>query len=183
MDADKKRNTVFPLVGRDPYSWIMRANRLKLSADTLLPHLIQAMQSRLIEDGEKQLAYMESFMMLTGFSFESLIKGIDIAKNPSLVSEEELNTRIWSSRGGHGISNFARKIIHLSADELDLLERLEEHIVWAGRYPIPKTAETHSRATEERNRRRFHSDDPKLINKLFEQLSKILLEEADKLAR
>ena len=94
-----------------------------------------------------------------------------------LVDSEKLDTALWNVRGGHGISSFAKRVVSLNPSEINLLERLEEHIVWAGRYPIPKLANTYSKATEPYSRRKFQSRDPKLIDHLFERFTEILIEE------
>jgi hypothetical protein len=175
---------MFSLIGRNAQDWLGAAKRLKISADIVLKHLLQIINvpyvsssESVLELMEKQLALMEAFMMLTGFAFENLLKGIDIAKNPNLVDSKKLDTALWNVRGGHGISSFAKKIVSLDPSEINMMERLEEYIVWAGRYPIPKLANTYSSATEPYSRRKFNSSDPELIDNLFERLTKILIEE------
>lgn len=175
---------MYSLIGRNAQDWLWAAKRLKMSADLVLKHLLQitnvpyiGSSKSILELMQKRLAFIESFMMLTGFAFENLLKGIDIAKNPNLVDSKKLDTALWNVRGGHGISSFAKKVVSLNPSEIKLLERLEEYIIWAGRYPIPKLANTYSRATEPYCRRKFHSSDPDLINSLFERFTEILIEE------
>jgi hypothetical protein len=41
-------------------------------------------------------------------------------------------------KGGHGIVQMAKEVTTLTSDEIDLLERLEIYLVWAGRYQLPE---------------------------------------------
>jgi hypothetical protein len=86
-----------------------------------------------------------------------------------------LDAQLWSAvRKGHGISILASQVISLDPAELDLLTRLEEAIIWAGRYPIPMNS-TQYFQTRMRNKVSLNPGvDSELINSLFERLSAIL---------
>jgi hypothetical protein len=181
---NSQTDDMYSLIGRNAEDWLWAAKRLKMSADLVLKHLLPIINvpyvgssESMLELMETQLAFIEAFMMLTGFAFENLLKGIDIAKNPNLVDSKKLDTTLWNVRGGHGISIFAKKVVSLNSSEINLLKRLEEYIVWAGRYPIPKSADTYNRASEPYNQRKFFRSDPELINSLFERFTEILVEE------
>jgi hypothetical protein len=62
---------------------------------------------------------MQSFMLLTAFAFENLLKGIAVADAPTAWKN-------LKDDSGHGISAFAATYTDLSSQERDLLERLQE---------------------------------------------------------
>jgi len=143
----------FKLVGSDPWAWQRRARHLKIAADAMLEKLNDTVDSENITQDliDKQVAYLNSFMLLIGLAFENLIRGITIARNPALIDEQKLSGKEWNVRGGHGIAVLARKITGLNRNEIDVLERLEEFTFWAGRYPIPNLANAYKKATMPRN--------------------------------
>jgi hypothetical protein len=179
MSDAKNAEVTFELLGNDPLSWLEEARGLKLSADIIQNELINVLplSQNLPGIREKKLALVPSYMLLTGFAFENAIKGILVAKNPGLTKDGRLSDSAWKARGGHGISTFARDLSSLDPREIDLLQRLEEYIEWAGRYSIPTKANKFVRAVTPQNRRTYYSNDPDLINKLFEKFCVILEEE------
>jgi hypothetical protein len=171
-------NELFSQIGRDPNAWLSSARRLKLSADLILNKLKVALEeSSLTWDVmNKRTAFMESYMMLIGFAFENLLKGIDIARCPELVDDSKLNMELWRARGGHGISTFAERIASLNSEERELFKRLEEFIFWAGRYPISKQATVFLDSIEP-NLTNYKSTDPEMIDQLFDRFSDIITQE------
>jgi hypothetical protein len=71
--------------------------------------------------------------LLYAFALENVLKGLLIAKNPSLAGEHKLNRQITS----HNLVKLAEKAgFDVAGQELPLLESLSEIAVWAGRYPV-----------------------------------------------
>ncbi|RJR28424.1 hypothetical protein C4564_05580 [Candidatus Microgenomates bacterium] len=120
-----------------PNSWFSWSARLKRAADILwisiCPSLSKIPQKDLIIKDFYNIELMPIYLMLTGLSFELLIKAMDIQRNKSKVKKELLNT--------HGVTSIVSEFIPLSIEERELLNRLELHVVWGGRYPIPKKKE------------------------------------------
>jgi hypothetical protein len=170
----------FQKIGQNPLSWLGTAKRMKLSADVLLEHAIR--QSNVSPENPNivdRIAHLEAYMVLTGFAFENLLKGIDVAKDPNVVDADKLNVPQWGAGKGHGISTFAGRLANLSADEIDLFKRLEEYVIWVGRYPIPKSANTFSYAAGN-TLTIIKESDPDMINRLFRQFSDMLVNEWEK---
>jgi hypothetical protein len=111
--------------------------------------------------------------MLSGMAFENLIKGIDIAADASLVANGKLDMSRWKIRGGHDLSDWARKET-LSPDKINLLARLEEFSVWAGRYPIPTNAKTYISSKLPDSKHSLRYADFNLIDELFSELAEKL---------
>lgn len=154
----------------DPLSWLEHAGGMRLSADVVYKALVEIAPVSQTVPGirEKKLAYMQSFMLLTALAFENLLKGIAVVDAPTAW-------RNLRDDSGHGISAFAAKYINLSSEERDLLRRLQEYLVWAGRYIIPKTPGRFASGFQLLSLRR---GDRALISSLFERLSDILRDRA-----
>src|SRR4051794_30701548 len=97
----------YDTLGRDPLLWLEQAGFLKLSANAILAELkpIYPKPQTLPGVRERKLAFIQSYMLLTGLAFENLIKGILLAKDPSLVTATSIPTML--GHGGHGIADGA----------------------------------------------------------------------------
>ena len=101
-----------------------------------------------------------------------MIKGIRISRKPTNVTQERIESRILS-RKGHGIAEGANKIIDLTQQELKLLNRIQEYLLWAGRYPLPLKSSILLNS-ENQELRSFRSNDPLLVDKIFKKLTTVL---------
>jgi hypothetical protein len=156
----------YELLASDAPNWLEQAKGLRLSADVIYAALQKIIPLSQTVPGvrEKKLAYVQSFMLLTAAAFENLLKGIAVA-------EDANGWQRLKSDSGHGISDFARALIQLSDAESNLLQRLQEYLVWAGRYTIPTTR---TRYVSRRHLRMFRSTDYAQCGALFDRLSEIL---------
>jgi hypothetical protein len=166
---------IFEGVSRDPQRWLAQANQLRMSAGVIEVELQDVMERIRFEQGldEPFLAFLKSFMLLSGLAIENLIKGILLVRNPSTLSRE-VKGLLGQKKGGHGISEGAKKIISLSKSEYELLRGLEEYLVWAGRYQMPLRGEDFLKSQTPENLLGFSWEDFELIDKLFDRLAEIL---------
>jgi hypothetical protein len=166
---------IYELLGQSPLTWLEQAEFLRMSAALILEKLREILPIPQVHPGvrEQKVAFVDSFMLLMGLSFENLIKGVHIAKTPRLSIENRM--KIWKShRGGHGISTLIKVVAPVSADEENLLTRLEEYAFWAGRYPIPVNTNQYLRSIKPQNLRSFTTQDPALCDTLFERLAAMI---------
>lgn len=149
----------------DPLAWLRQAKHLKTSADVILVAWESAIKKpiHLMTTQHEMLSFSKSYMLLTAFAFENLFKGILNGRNSS-------NTTVTAS-GGHGIVQMAKEITALAPDEIDLFERLQIYLIWAGRYQIPNRPQTF---LDESNNVKIRKDDPPRIDRLFEHFNVIL---------
>lgn len=174
MSNKQNTESLFEIIGKDPLSWLGQAQEMKTVADTILPLLQSELTIPPTFPGtqRKRLAYVGSYMLFIGLAFENLIKGILIGQNPALVTKEKIESGILG-KSGHGIAEGASRIIRLSQQELQLLDRVEEYLFWAGRYPLPLKSNSFL-SSEKRNLRTFRSSDPNIIDKLFKKFVEVL---------
>jgi len=125
---------------------------------------------------ERQVAYVQTYMMLTAFSFENLIKGAHTALTPLLAIEQRI--RKWNKyKSGHGLSGLSRLIdphVVPDAEEAGFLSRLQEYSLWAGRYPIPKDSNQLFSSEHPEPRLQVRTTDPQLSKSLFAKYQEVL---------
>ena len=74
-------------------------------------------------------------MMLAGYAFENLLKGVYVGRKGNQISETQLPEELDT----HNLVLLAQKLgLDLTSREIDLLNRLKATVVWRGRYPVPK---------------------------------------------
>lgn len=162
----------YELLASDELNWLERAEGLRLSANVIYAAFEEVMPLSQTLPGvrEKKLAFMQSYMLLTAIAFENVLKGLAVIDDPA-------GWRRLQDDGGHGISTFAAAITELSDKERDLLQRLQEYLVWAGRYNVPTKA---TRYAAKHGLRTLRSSDPLLIARLFDRLARLLRDRANK---
>ena len=107
-------------------------------------------------------------MLLAGLSLESLTKGIFIGRHPEVVGPDSFDLkRVVPGKGGHDLSHLLKQVYTPSQDELDLIERLSESVVWAGKYPIHRKAKDSIFPS-------FVTSDFDGVNSLFQRLVSVL---------
>jgi hypothetical protein len=80
--------------------------------------------------------------MAVAYALENLLKGLIIANQPDLISEEKLDKTIKL----HDLVKLSdRAGLTLSAEEEQVLQMLSEIAVWSGRYPAAATFERHAK--------------------------------------
>lgn len=110
-------------------------------------------------------------MMHQGFSIENAAKGVVVAKLPTIIAGNRLDSSVWRAKGtGHEISAIIRGIdedLYVAAG--DLLDRAQEFVIWAGRYPTPMKRESYCAAISAQ-RLSMRSTDFKAFESLHDEL-------------
>jgi hypothetical protein len=87
----------------------------------------------------KFLGLIDALMLLLGFSLENAIKGYIVSHKPDYQDISELYQLKFNASGGHGIHEMISfNIKNITSREQDLLLRIEQSLIWAGRYNSPK---------------------------------------------
>jgi hypothetical protein len=95
-----------------------------------------------------------------------------------VLIDDRLNlpNKLPSTGEGHAIAEFAKSLTLLTRDEEDFLERLQESIVWASRFPIPTKSSRYHDSISPVNKRRISTQDFEMAESLFQKLEDKLLE-------
>jgi len=119
----------------DPRQWLSYARSLQFAADLLKPifekeHKTPRPRS---QKNNFPISVSQIYLMIVGFAVENYLKGIYVISFPEIINNDKL---IKLNR--HDLLQLMRELkFNVSKDEVDLIERLEEFVLWAGRYPIP----------------------------------------------
>lgn len=166
---------LYELVGKDAGIWLEKAQGLKYCALILRNHLLASVDTPPNKRRVETNGLFDSTLLLLGLAFENLIKGAYIAQEPERVDKMRLDRSLWQADSGHGISEFAKSLTHLNPDEEDLLQRLQESIVWASRFPIPTKSSRYHDSRSPVNKRQLSTRDFEVADGLFKKLEEILI--------
>ncbi len=116
-----------------PHSWLFSSMSLKRAANVLWCQVQKDYEAVLNSDHDKLSQSISSTLLLVlGYCIENLIKGLCIQKEGAFNAKGEFRFK------NHKLLDLLEKVdIHLSDKEIELTERLEQFIIWAGKYPGP----------------------------------------------
>jgi hypothetical protein len=134
-------NGNFEKVAADPRAWLHSASRLKRAAQTLAALGIQSDAEMLHKRPRARkpvfIRLFPVWMMLNGMALESVTKGVLVLQDPKIRTTEP---RFF----GHDLFWLLETAkVGLDQYEQDLVGRLIDCVIWAGRYPVPKTQDTY----------------------------------------
>ena len=157
------------LLAESPIAWVLRADAL-IAAFDILAHA----DEKALESGDDSPCLSSVTYMLAGFAIEVLLKGLLVQK----ASPLNANGR-FVINSHHLVELVKEADFSLIEGEPRLLEKLEEFLTWAGRYPIPLTSERMRPRTTPSGGfapRRYHNlgEDWPAVRSLFERLKQAL---------
>ena len=148
----------------DPQAYLLLARTLNIAAAPELARFREVVHAPPAEVRLEMLAYVNAYMLLTGLAFENLLKAIALSRRWTIGQLKKF-------RSGHGLVAIADALIlELAPAEGDYLRRLEEFVVWAGRYPVPLRSGDYV-MSERDGLLTFKSDDPTRGERLFDRLA------------
>jgi len=135
----RSRNNLFrktyQSAASDPRQWLSYARSLQYTADMLKPIFIKEhqMQNQTSRKNYFPISVSQIYLMTVGFAVENYLKGIYVISHPKIIEDDKL---VKLNR--HALLQLMRELkFIISKEEMDFVERLEEFVLWAGRYPIP----------------------------------------------
>lgn len=148
-DFNSYHATNFEWLAKEPHLWRRSADDLKFSADVLAERWDEIDQ-RVIADKSDEWIMLwgigRSYLLLAGLALENLVKGICIKNDPTIVSQQKVE---WG-RSGHELTDlFDKAGITLDTDELRFIEKLQEFVLWVGRYSLPKRASDYTKRSDQ----------------------------------
>lgn len=175
----KKFEQTFEIIATDPSAWLEYAHGMKMAAKPILQSFLEILDVPQTLPGIrlKKLAYINAYMLLTGFAFENLLKAIAVSRGLITLDNKKLNfdSRLSSKKSGHSLTGLARDLqLQLTSEEHRYFERLEEFIYWAGRYPVPKKSDIYADSHSVHRLSVDIPNDPEMSDKLFDKLSKLI---------
>jgi hypothetical protein len=174
--TDPSQRADFEIAAREPSLWLGHARRLLRAADAVHQEFAHVYADPYAQRDapDDDLFLCGPYLLLAGMAIENMLKAVLLQRRPELVRDGQLTKAGFGGGGGHNLSAMAREFSPALADRYaDLLARLQAHVVWGGRYPVPLKAEhftTQPRAGGPTNPRTFWTSDPAEIQSLAEEL-------------
>jgi hypothetical protein len=142
MVDSNRRKSEFVNYVRNPDSWRAQARAQKLVADHL-----QAQATALVfrpagatVDTDIIAGFLSARYLHAGLAIENAAKAIHVACRPNVVAND--GGISWGPSHGHQLLSLVSELLpDIDAADRDLLNKLEDYVVWAGRYPAPKRSE------------------------------------------
>jgi hypothetical protein len=146
-ESDKADREAWDHRANSPFAWLDRADVLRECADMVGRRFVSGLApvtKPTTTEGVSPLALGPVYQMLAGYSLESLLKGIIVARRPDVIQKQRL-------RKDFVTHNFD-KLLDLAGLDLDelgvqFLRRLGDAVVWIGKYPVSTSADQMQRVT------------------------------------
>jgi hypothetical protein len=170
---------IYESTASNPMQWLSNARSLQFAADLLKPSFEKELNSTHLpaKKNNFEITVGQIYLMIIGFATENYLKGIYVTQNPEIIENDKL-----IKLNSHTLLKLFQELnLKISKKEIDLIERLEEFILWAGRYPIPaKFQRLIPKPHRESTKLDFIvyslSTDIKVATKLLKRLDKMLTE-------
>jgi hypothetical protein len=137
MALNEYQTDDFNAYARNPETWLLAARRHLAVAEVLMDRVaaLTLKQSRPFE--EFSGCFYAAFFH-AGVAVENATKAVLVSRDPSIVSNGSLDRRKLGGKGGHGSLALVCSVLNdLSDSERRLLVKLQEYVVWAGKYTVP----------------------------------------------
>ncbi len=134
----------FELAATIPAKWALQAHSLKKGADILFKKVDDDLRILMSETSTNKPQNFEAGLisvasLLFGLAMENILKAVILNELPD--DEKKIIIKKWPGDGHNQILLANKAKINLTEIEKDILRRLSEFVRWAGRYPIPKSAD------------------------------------------
>ncbi|MEQ6342938.1 MAG: hypothetical protein M3A44_15165 [Gammaproteobacteria bacterium] len=131
----------FLLYARRPGTWLFAARRQMAVAEILLdrratygPFSSESVEER---SGCIAAAYFHA-----GLAIENAAKAYLVHRDPMLIqSDGRIDRKKLGGKGGHGLVDLCELVLsEIDPKDYQLLQKLQEHVVWLGKYVTPMDA-------------------------------------------
>ena len=177
----QKNNIEFHLemVSHHALEWLDKAKQHKYIGEILNEKVLVAFENYNDNSEEETFrlsALIEAMLYHLALALELIIKGFIISQKPDFSNVRELYAYKWNASGGHGIKEMINfNFRNFKSDELELTKRLEEYLMWAGKYPNPKNKRIKTYIKEFKSIvPSFNTDDFDNFSGLFNKIEKEL---------
>jgi hypothetical protein len=132
-------------LARSPVAWLDTAMTLRECAEIIGRLFVGDLRRRLppggseTTEGVQPISFGPIFQMLAGYTLEALLKGIIVARNRNVIRGKYL-TKDFLSHDFDELLSLAG--ITFDERRLEFLRRLGTAVLWVGRYPVSRGADT-----------------------------------------
>jgi hypothetical protein len=177
--ASKREIDDFVAWSRRPSAWVFGARAHLAVSEVLFDrahslHMGRGAQHKSHQDVEELAGCWQAAYLHAGLSVEQAAKAVLISRDHKIITDTgRIDRQRFPSAGpsGHAVSGIVPQLISaLSPREVEILQKLEDHIIWKGKYAVPLNVEQ-LEVTDVRVRGAAHYlDDRATIRSIVERL-------------
>jgi hypothetical protein len=125
----------------NPTTWLFEASRHFSVWKVLSMHA-----EKLLLEGnypvEEYSGCRKAALFHAGIAIENALKANLVRQESDIISGGTVDKSKFGNKSGHGLLELAKRVLpELSESEQRLLRKLEEHVMWAGKYSVPLKAD------------------------------------------
>jgi hypothetical protein len=131
----------FAAYAREPETWLA-TSRHHMVLFTVLDDRLDALRAHTGRSQDDFSACLRGSYLHAGLAVENAVRASLVRDDPDLIAGGKIDRRKLGERSKHSFVDDAQRILgSLSADELNVLTKLEEYVAWAGKYSVPMRAD------------------------------------------
>lgn len=120
---------------RNPYIWLFESRCQMTAANTLFDRFEQTLAKGRVE--ERSGCYRAA-MFHAGLAIENAAKAALIKRDPIIIQNKKIDFKKYCGKGGHDLLKCVKNVLdRLSQEEERLLRKLQQFVIWAGKYALP----------------------------------------------
>ena len=142
MQVTPAQAAEFARYARRPETWALAARRQIAVAQHLFSRSELPLHVHGISHDERSGAHYAAYLQ-AGLAVENAAKAALVRKDPTMITERgTIDRSKLGAKAGHGLDALAQAVLtNLGQEDITLLQKLQEYVIWAGRYTVPMNAE------------------------------------------
>lgn len=121
---------------RNPCTWIWAARRNIAVARVLATRVAELQRQHFNRPVAEYAGCVSATYLHAALALENAAKAVVVHRDPTKVSAHSL--KVPAPKSGHGVLGLIEGLLPpLSERERSLLEKLQEYLLWAGKYTVP----------------------------------------------
>jgi hypothetical protein len=163
-------NDDFVKYASNPTTWLFEA-----SCHISVWKVLSMHAEKLLMDGSYQVeeysGCRKAALFHAGIAIENALKANLIRREVNIISGGVVDKSKFGNKSGHGLLELAKRVLpKLTEAEQRLLRKLEEHVMWAGKYSVPLKAERLYDREVKSSLRLTHYGESKVLQELYNTL-------------
>ena len=160
----------FEKFASNPATWLSAAS-CHISVWKVLSEHVR----KLLSEGKYKLeeygGCRNAAMFHAGIAIENALKANIIGQEKSIISGGRVNKTKFGNKNGHGLLDLANSVLpEISESEEGIIRKLEEYVMWAGKYSVPLKAETLSNSDVKTLLRLTYYSDSEVLETLYNKI-------------
>jgi hypothetical protein len=141
MSLTEAQTADFAVYARRPATWL-EGSRRHLAVYKVLSHQFDRLNMQAGRSQDEFSGCFYAAYLHAGLAVENGVTAFLVAEDPTIIKDGRIDRKKLGDRAGHRFATLAERILgSLSQSQREVLLKLEEYVVWAGKYTVPMNAE------------------------------------------